>query len=236
VAFFYRWVILTVFSPRSKFLHHRLVHSRIFCWALIFAIQLPAAGCFYKLHLGEVDGPPVDLKSFQPIALLPIQDFPGYPESGSLLVTPVQESLVKEGWSLIPPSQTSPVLEQFELRPQNLLTDPSSLMKVNGPLHAKIFLVGTILEYRVEKSFIRRQDFPIWDVWGGPGYGYWSLPTYHPGTCQIMLRLSLLDPEKGSVIWKAEGRISGPSSSRNDMAKKLVEGLLANFPSRLPQP
>ena len=217
-------------------MHHRLVHSRIFCWVLIFAIQLPAAGCFYKLHLGEVDDPPVDLKSLQPIALLPIQDFPGYPESGAILVTPVQESLVKKGWSLIRPSQTSPVLEEFELRPQNLLADPSSLMKVNGRLHAKLFLVGTILEYRVEKSFIRRQDFPVWDVWSGPGYEYWSLPTYHPGTCQMGLRLSLLDPEKGSVIWKAEGRASGQSCSMDDLAKKLVEGLLAKLPSRLPQP
>lgn len=52
----------------------------------------------------------------------------------------------------------------------------------------------------------------------------------------MMLRLSLLDPEKGSVIWKAEGRISGPSSSMEDLAEKLVDGLLANLPSRLPQP
>jgi len=217
-------------------LHRPLVHSRIFFWALLFAIQLPAAGCFYKLHLGEVDDPPAGLKSLQPIALLPIRDFPGYPESGSILVTPVQESLVKKGWSLLRPSQTSPVLEEFELRPQDLLADPSSLMKVNRRLPAKLFLVGTILEYRVDKSFIRRQDFPVWDVGSGPGYEYWSLPTYHPGTCQMMLRLSLLDPEKGSVIWKAEGRISGPSNAMNDMAEKLVEGLLAKFPSRLPQP
>lgn len=142
-------------------MHHRLLHSRIFCWTLLFAIQLPAVGCFYKLHLGEVDDPPVDLKSLQPIALLPIQDFPGYPESGSLLVTPVQESMVKKGWDMLRPSQTSPVLEEFDLRPQNLLAAPSSLMKVNERLHAKLFLVGTILEYRVEKSVIRRQDSPV---------------------------------------------------------------------------
>jgi hypothetical protein len=182
----------------------RLVQARIFCWAWIWAINLPAGGCFYKLHLGQVDDLTVDLKSLQPIALLPIQDFPGFPESGLTLVTPIQDLLVKKGWTLIQPSQTSPVLEEFELRPQNLLTDPSSLIKVNERLRAKLFLVGTILGYRAEKSFVRSQDFPIWDVWNGPGYEYWSLPTYHQGTCQMTLRLSLLDPEKGSVIWKAE--------------------------------
>ena len=76
-ACFYRWIILTVFSSRSKFLHHRLAHSRTFCWALILATHLAPAGCFYTLHLAEVDELTVDLKSLQPIALLPIQDFPG---------------------------------------------------------------------------------------------------------------------------------------------------------------
>ncbi len=217
-------------------MHHRLARGRILCWALILAINLPAAGCFYKLHLGEVDNRTVDLKSLQPIALLPIQDFPGFPESGSTLVTPIQDLLVKKGWTLIPPSQTSPVLEEFELRPQNLLADSSSLIMVNGRLHAKLFLVGTILGYRAEQSFIRSQDFPIWDVWSGTGYEYRSLPTYHQGTCQMTLRLSLLDPEKGSVVWKAEGRVSGPSRSIDDLAKRLAEGLLANLPSRLLQP
>jgi hypothetical protein len=123
-------------------LHHRLVYSRTFCRALLFAIQLPAAGCFYELHLADLDESPVDLKRLQPIALLPIQDFPGYPESGSLLVKPVQEPLVKKGWSLLPPSQTSPVLGEFPFRPPNLLSDPSSFMAVKRVLAGQSFPGG----------------------------------------------------------------------------------------------
>jgi len=188
------------------------------------------------MDLGQVNGLNVDLQRLQPIALLPIQDFPGFPESGSNLVMTVQDLLARRGCTLIQPSATSQVLEEFDLSPQILLSAPSSLIKVNERLQAKLFLAGTILEYRVEKSFIRSQDFPIWDVWNGRGYEYRSLPTYHQGTCQMRLRLSLLEPERGSVIWKAEGRVSGPSSAIAALRKKLVEGLLENFPSLLPRP
>jgi len=217
-------------------LRSRRIQMRLWCGALIVPVALACAGCFYKLHLGKVDDLPVDLKGLQPIALLPIQDFPGFPESGATLAAPIQDLLAKKGWKLIPPSQTSPVLEDFDLGPQKLLADSSSLLKVNERLGARLFLVGTILEYHVEKSFIRSRDFPVWDVWSGAGYQYQSLPTYHQGTCRIMLRVSLLEPEKGSVIWRAEGAVSGPSSSIHELVNRLVEGLLATFPSRMSQP
>lgn len=214
----------------------RLGKAKTFGPALILSINLLAPGCFYKMDLGKVNGLNVDLKSLQPIALLPIQDFPGFPESGSNLAMTVQDLLARRGCTLIQPSATSQVLEEFDLSPQNLLSAPSSLIKVNERLQAKLFLAGTILEYRVQKSFIRSQDFPIWDVWNGRGYEYRILPTYHQGTCQMRLRLSLLEPERGSVIWQAEGRVSGPSSAIEALRKKLVEGLLENFPSLLPRP
>jgi hypothetical protein len=233
---FGRWVILAVFSPRGKLLLWRLGKLKIFGAAFILSLNILPVGCFYKMDLAKVNGPNVDLQSLQPIALLPIQDFPGFPESESNLVMPLQDLLARRGCALIQASATSQVLEELDLRPQNLLAAPSSLMKVNERLQAKLFLLGTILEYRVEKSFIRSQEFPLWDVWNGRGYEYRTLPTYHQGTCQMRLRLSLLEADRGSVIWMAEGRVRGPSSSIEALSRKLVQGLLENFPSLLPQP
>ncbi len=231
-----RCVILAVFSPSGKLLPWPLGKSKIFGAALIFSLNILAPGCFYKMDLAKVNGRNVDLKSLQPIALLPIQDFPGFPESGSNLIIPLQDLLARRGCTLIQASATSQVLEELDLRPQILLSAPSSLMKVNERLQAKLFLVGTILEYRVEKSFLRSKEFPLWDVWNGRGYEYRILPTYHQGTCQMRLRLSLLEAERGSVIWMAEGRVSGPTSSIEALGRRLVQGLLENFPSLLPQP
>lgn len=217
-------------------MHFRLVQVKNFCSTLILITNLLAVGCFYKLDLEKVNPLNVDLKNLQPIALLPIQDFPGVPESGSNLVFPVQDFLVGKGYHPINPSEVSQVLEELDLTPQNLLADPLSLRKVNERLQAKLFLAGSILEYRVEKSFIRSKDVPVWDVWDGPGYRYQTLPTYYQGTCQMRLRLSLLDPVKGSMIWMAEGTVNGPGRSIKALEKKLVEGLLGNFPSLLPKP
>jgi hypothetical protein len=203
---------------------------------LILIVTLLTGGCFSSLDLQKVSPLNGDLKNLQPIALLPIQDFPGFPESGTNLASPVQDFLGRIGYLLVKPSEVSQVLEELDLTPQNLLADPLSLRKVKERLQAKLFLVGSILEYRLKKSFIRPQDIPIWDVWDAPGYKYQTLPTYHQGTCQITLRLSLLDPEKGSMIWTAEGTANGPSRSIPTLEKKLVEGLLGNLPSFLPKP
>jgi hypothetical protein len=47
----------------------------------------------------------------------------------------------------------------------------------------------------------------------------------------MRLRLRMLDPEKGSSVWLAEGSSSGPSSSAEFLKEKLVERLLESFPS-----
>ena len=214
----------------------RLGQGKNFCSALLLITNLLAVGCFSRLALEKVNPLNIDLKNLQPIALLPIQDFPGFSESGSNLVSPIQDFLAGKGYHPIKPSEVSQVLEDLDLTPQNLLADPLSLRKVTERLQAKLFLVGSILEYRVEKSFIRPKDIPVWDVWDGPGYKYQTLPTYYQGTCQMRIRLSLLDPEKGSMIWTAEGTAKGPSRSIATLEKKLVEGLLGNLPSLLPKP
>lgn len=207
--------------------------AKPFYSALAVTAILLSAGCIYKLNLQKVSPLDVDLKDFQPIAILPIQDAPGYPESGVNLYASAQDLLAQKGYTLISPFRVSQAMEDLDLTPLKLLSDLSSLIKANERIQAKLLMVITILEYRVEKSYVRSRDFQVWD---GAVYEYWALPTYHQGTFQMRLRLSMLEPEKGSWLWKVEGMVSGPSSSVEALGQKLMDRLLENLPSLHPTP
>jgi hypothetical protein len=216
------------FSYGSKLLRYPPGKIKPFCFALTLTVILISAGCFYKLNLERVSPLKVDLKDFQTIAFLPIQDAAGYPESGSNLYVFAQELLGKKGYTLMNPVKVSQSMEELGLTPLKLLSDPSSFIKANMHIQAKLLMMGTILEYRVEKSYLRSGAFQVWDR---ATYEYLALPTYYQGTCKMRLRLSMLDPEKSAFVWMAEGRVSGPSSSVEALGQKLIDRLLENLPS-----
>ena len=70
-------------------MRYRLGKAKPFYSALALTSILLSARCIYKLNLQRVSPPNVDLKDFQPVAILSIQDAPGYPQSGVHLRVPV---------------------------------------------------------------------------------------------------------------------------------------------------
>lgn len=172
---------------------------------LLLAIAFTFAGCLYNLDLEKVTPKPVAIKDYQPIAILSIPDASGYPGSGSDLYMALRLLLAAKGYRF---------LEMGEA-------------KVLDPPKARFLLLGQILEYSVQESYVRSESFPVWD---GLQYEYRSLPTYHQGACQIRLLLRLLDQEKEAVVWRVEGRIRGPSQARKLLGQKLLERLLADIP------
>jgi len=206
---------------------------KVFCSVFFVIVIFFSAGCFYRLNLQRVHPLTVDLRDYQPIAILPIPDAPAYPKSGLSIFFSAQDFLLQRGYTLIDPAVFASVLEELRLPPQALLSDAASISKLNERLQAKLLLVGTILEYRKQKSYLSARDFQVWE---GALYEYRTLPTYHQGTCQMRLLLRMLNLEKGSLVWMAEGRISGPSSAAEMLEKKLVERLLENLLLKLNKP
>lgn len=205
--------ILTNFFKSSKRSFYRLI---LFC--LIFLLYLE--GCLYQLTLEKPEGTHFspELKS-STLALTPILDAPGFPESGKMLSRFLHDLLKEKGFSLIwaqdwaPPSaSTQPPLEAGNL-PEKLDTN--------------FLLTGSILEYAQEASAIGSAGFPFWQ---GTHDEYIFLPTYRQGNLQIKIRLILWDWEKKSIIWKREGKISGPTFAGPMLMRKLLRHLCADFP------
>ena len=199
---------------------------------LLLAVFLLAPGCVYNLSLKRSSPLQVNLKDYQPLALLPIRDAPGYPESGARLDIELWDLLASKGYSLVNPKEVSQVLEEFP-SDQKLSSDQDLVQKIRPRLRAKILVVGTLLEYHVQKSYVRSQAFQVWE---GPRYDYQFLPTYHQSMCQIKLMLRMLDMENGAVVWLAEGRADGPTHSADEMGKRLVDLLLEQIPPLPPKP
>jgi hypothetical protein len=214
-------------------LRHPRGKIKPFCSAVALTIALISGGCFHNLSVETVFPLNADLIDFQPIAILPIQDAPGYPESGSNLYVFAQDLLGKKGYILTNPAIVVQSMEKLDLTHPKLLSDPSSSIKANRHMQAKLMMIGTIVEYRLEKSSLRSGAV---QVWNGATYEYLALPTYYQGTCNLKIRLSMLNPEKGSLVWMAEGRVSGPSSSVKALGQKLIALLWENFSSSLPTP
>jgi len=212
-----------LFPPRRKVLFPSLG---------VLILFLSLAGCFYNLNVDKSFSREVNFQNFQPVALLPIPDAAGYPQSGSDLNSFIYAFLAAKGYTLIPPGEVSAVLQKFGFTPPILLADQPSLIKTNERLKAKLLLAGTLLQYSLQKPYVRSESFQVWE---GGRYEYRALPTYHQGTCQIRLVLRVLEMEKGAVLWMAEGEIRGPSQAAKNLGEKLVQRLLAGLPSLPPR-
>jgi len=70
-------------------LRYRLGKAKPIYSALALTSILLSTSCNYKLNLKRLSPPNVDLKDFQPVAILSIQDAPTYPQSGVKLRVPV---------------------------------------------------------------------------------------------------------------------------------------------------
>lgn len=200
----------------------------LFIFSLALMIVLLSTGCSYRLKLDRSYPLKVNLKDFQPLAVLPIRDAAGYAESGVTLYLSAQHFLTQKGYNLVNPSEVVRAMAELNLTPENLLSDHPALAHASKLMKARLLVVGTILEYNFQKSYVSSQDVQVWD---GAVYQYRTLPTYYQGTCQMRLRLRMLDPEKGSLVWLAEGSTSGPSRSAEVLKEKLVERLLESLPS-----
>jgi len=185
-------------------------------------------GCFTRLSVDRSDPPILDLKNYQPLAILPVPDAPGYRHSGFSLQLAAEEVLKEKRFALVGQEKVVQVLTDLKQTAQGVSSDSTLLARFSAALGSKILLVGTFLYYRVQKSYISPN---ISEVWPGAGSlpGYQSLPTYHQGTCEIKVRLQMLESEKGTVVWMAEGKGTGPSGSETKILNLLIEDLMKDL-------
>jgi hypothetical protein len=208
-------------------LAHQFLKDLFLRFFLILCFPLVFTGCFYNFQVEKSPPPKVDLKDYQPIAIFPVQNAPGYPESGANLSLWISALLSQKGYILIGSQEVSQTLEKLGLSTRQASMDPASLDRVNESLQAKLFLLPTILDYRLQKSSVGSKTFQQWD---GATYETGALPTFYQGTFQLRVLLKLLDPRNGSVIWTIEGKVQGPSSAAESLGKNLVERLLEEIP------
>jgi len=224
--------ILPDFDVGSKSLRKGVQGRKFFLlsWGLGFLFS--ATACFYTLSLDLSAPLKVTPKDYQPVALFPVKDAPSYPHSGSEIYSLIRESLEQKGYALVEPRQVSEALQEMNLAPVHLLSDPESQKKIGERLKAKLLIIAILPEYKVKKAYVGSQIYQIWQGAGTEAvpYEYWSLPTYYGGTLQIRLILRMFEAEGGSLLWRAEGTIRAPSDSAEDYARKLVERLLKDLP------
>jgi hypothetical protein len=194
----------------------------IACGSMLFAM-----GCFPSLTVDRSAPPAVDLKDYQPVAILPSPDAAGFAGSGSLLLTTSQEYLKTKNFIVTPPERGVPVLLDMNQTPEEVSRNAGLLRRFGEALRSRIVLVATILDYRTQKSYISSSTS---QVWRGASYEYQSLPTYHQGISEIKVRLKMLDSEKGTAVWTAEGKGRGPSGSEERILRNLVEDLMKDLP------
>ena len=96
----------------------------LFIFSLALIIVPLSAGCIYRLKLDRSYPVKVNLKDFQPLAVLPIRDAAGYPESGVTLYLSAQHFLAQKGYTLVNPSEVARAMAELNLTPENLLSDP----------------------------------------------------------------------------------------------------------------
>lgn len=143
-----------MFAPRRK---------ALFASLGVLISYLSLGGCLYNLNVDKSFSREVNFKDFQPVAILPIPDASGYPQSGSDLNSFIYTFLAAKGYNLIPPGEVFAVLQEFGLTPPNLIANPSSLIKTNERLKAKLLITGTLLEYSLQKPYVRSESFQVWE-------------------------------------------------------------------------
>jgi hypothetical protein len=184
-------------------------------------------GCFTQLRVERSAPPLVDLESYQPMAVLPSADAPGFPGSGSLVVTASREVLMAKNFVLTAPERGIQAIQEMGQTPEAVSRNAALLRRFAESLGSRIVLVASFLEFRSQKSYISSGTTQVWQ---GGSYEYQTLPTYHQGTCEMKVSLKLLEVEKAAVVWSAQGSGRGPSGSEEAILRQLVADLLKELP------
>jgi hypothetical protein len=161
------------------------------------------------------------------LALLPVQDAPGHPGSGSNLYPIIRDSLEKKGYRLVGEVKVVSTLEEMKLTSPLLLSDRDTLKKVAERLQARLIMIASLPEYRVQKSRMGSQSVQAWD---GESFTDQVLPTYFGGSSQVRLILRMFESEKGELVWMSGGTIHASSDSADAYERKLAERLLMSLP------
>jgi hypothetical protein len=219
--------MLRIFLLRNKLpVAHAKMIARLFFFTACGAL-IVATGCFTSLTVERSAPPTVDLSDYQPVALLPPPDVAGFPGSGALLLRRSGELLKAKNFIVTPPERGVQVLQEMNQSPQEVSRNVALLRRFGESLRSRIIIVPTFLDYRTQKSYISASTS---QVWRGASYEYQSLPTYHQGISEMNVRLKMLDSEKGTVVWTAEGKGRGPSGSEERILRQLVEDLMKDLP------
>lgn len=197
---------------------------RLFPLFLLFSYAL--GGCLYHLEIENSKGELNHLRLFSPVAIFPMAQVPGFPESEIIFSQILQDLLKERGISFIPPAETA-TLANLEAPFPPVSPQFLSANNFKKKLAANFLLEGSFLEYRKESSSLGSGAFPTWD---GTREEFFILPTYRQGDCQIKIRLLLWDLEKNSLSWKKEGKISGPAFTYRLLIRKLLKRLWVDFP------
>jgi hypothetical protein len=199
------------------------------CLSLVIFFFL--SGCGYRLTQGKSLPLQVDLREYQPVALLPVQDFTNHPEPTAQLYAIIYDSLRAKGYALIEPSAVSEALFDLNLSVQNINADPAALARFTDQVKARLLMFGTLLEYEDQKPNISSRTYQVWD---GLVYEYSTLPTYDRGLSRMRLQIKLVDPKKNATVWMSEVTGSGPSRTDEKQGKTLVQNLLESLPATPP--
>jgi hypothetical protein len=198
---------------------------------LAFLLLGSSWACFYRVALEPVIALKIDPKEFQPVALLPVQAAMGQPDSGSGLYPFIRDSLIKKGYTLLEEAEVSRVLEEMELTPHLLISDQNLRMNFGERLKAKLLMMGTLPEYRVQKSHLGSQSV---ETWHSDSYSEMLLPAYFRGSSEIRLILRMFESQKGELVWLSEGTIRASSDSAETYGRKLAGRLLESLPLASP--
>jgi hypothetical protein len=169
----------------------------------------------------------IDPKEYQPVALLPLHAAPAPTDPRAELYPFLLDSLEKKGYTLVKEEEILEALEEMKLNPLLLLSDQDSRKKVGERLKAGLLMIGTLPEYRVQKSQLGSKSVEAFD---GESFTSLLLPTYSRGSSQVRLILRIFESRKGDLVWMSEGTIKAPSDSAGTYSQKLADRLLQSLP------
>jgi len=200
---------------------------------LLLALLLLSSpwGCFYQVTLEPPKSLKIDPKEYQPMALLPFYAPPSSQDAGSELYPFIRDSLKKKGYTLVKEEEVLEALEEMKLNSLLLLSDQDSRKKVGERLKAGLLMIGTLPEYKVQKSQLGSKSVEAFD---GESFTTLLLPTYSRGSSQVRLILRIFESRKGDLVWMSEGTIKAPSDSAGPHSQKLADRLLESLPPVFP--
>ncbi len=194
---------------------------------LTFLLFGSSWACFYRVTLGPPVSLKIDPKEYQPVALVPVQAAPGRPNSGAALYPFLQESLQEKGYRLVEEAAVLLALEEMELNSQLLISDQNSRVNFAERVKAKLLMIGTLPELRVQKSQIGSQAT---ETYHPDSFSEVLLPAYFRGSSEIRLILRLFESKKGDQVWMSEGTIRASSDSAETYERKLADRLMQSLP------